>query len=81
MLLTKVIVSDLHDVVDFGLDEVEEGRDASFGRLLHLDGTTADGANRLAHEVDVNLGRVPKEEQLKYHTLNYLTHYNGIMLY
>ena len=49
----------LHDVVDLGLDEVEQRADAAFRRLLHLDGTTSDGAHRLAHKVHVNLCSIP----------------------
>jgi len=56
----KFYKPNLNDVVDFGLDEVEQSGDASLGGLLHLDGAAADGANRLPHEVDVDLGGVPE---------------------
>ena len=45
----------LHDVVDLGLDEVEQRADAAFRRLLHLYGAASDGAHGLAHKVHVNL--------------------------
>ena len=51
----------LNNVVDFGLDEVEQGRDASFGRLLNFDGASADGSNGFPHEVDINLSGIPKQ--------------------
>ena len=45
----------LHDVVDFGLDELKENPDAALGRSLELDGASSDGADGLADEVDVDL--------------------------
>ena len=53
----------LHDVVDLGLNEVEQRADAAFRRLLHLDGAASDGAHRLAHKVHVNLRGVPTNTQ------------------
>ena len=48
----------LHDVVDLGLDELEQHVDAPLRGALELDGAAADGAHRAAHELDVDLGRV-----------------------
>lgn len=52
----------LDDVGDLGGDEVEEDVDAGLCGLFELDGELADGADGLADEVDVDLGRVPVAE-------------------
>ncbi len=52
-------LSYLNNVVNFGLDEVEQGRDTPFGRLLNFDGTSANGSNGLSHKVDVDFGSIP----------------------
>ena len=49
----------LDDVADARRDEVEQDVDAALCGLLDLDGALTDGPDRLAHEVDVDLGRVP----------------------
>ena len=48
----------LHNVVDLGLDKVEEHLDAALGSLLELDGAASDGAHGLAHELDIDFCRI-----------------------
>ncbi len=55
------MILNLNDVVDFRLDEVQQGGDATLGGLLHFDGATADGSNGLPDEVNVHLGGVPEQ--------------------
>ena len=48
----------LHHVVDLGLDELQQHLDAPLRGTLQLDGTAADSAHTLAHEVHVHFRRV-----------------------
>ena len=49
----------LHDIVDFGLYQVQQRAHTTLGRLLHLDGTTTDCTHRLTHKVDINFCCIP----------------------
>jgi len=44
----------LDDVVDLCLDQVEQDFNAAVGGPLNLHGTNANGADGLAHKVDIN---------------------------
>jgi len=44
----------LHDIVDFGLNQVKQSAHTTLGCLLYLDGTSADGTYRLPHKVHIN---------------------------
>jgi hypothetical protein len=48
----------LDDIVDLGLDEVEERRDAALGGPVHAHGNATNGADCAPHKLDVHLGRV-----------------------
>jgi len=49
----------LYNVVDLGVDQVQQDVHASLGGGLDLDGASANGAHGLAHEVNVDFRGVP----------------------
>jgi len=49
----------LDNVVDFGLNQVQQRAHTTLGSLLHLNGTAADSTHRLAHEVNIHFSCIP----------------------
>uniref|UniRef100_A0A915LB25 Uncharacterized protein n=1 Tax=Romanomermis culicivorax TaxID=13658 RepID=A0A915LB25_ROMCU len=49
----------LNDVVDFSLYQIQQGLDASFGRLFNFNSATSNGTDGFPNEIDVNLSSVP----------------------
>ena len=44
-----------HHIVDLGLDQIQQGGDASLSTLLYLDSTSANSPDRLPDKVTSNL--------------------------
>ena len=53
----------LHDVVDFGLNEVKQRAHTTLGCLFHLDSTAADRTHGLPHKVNVDFRCIPEYHQ------------------
>jgi hypothetical protein len=52
----------LDNVVDFGLNQVQQCADTSLSSLFNLDSTTPDCTYGLPDKVHINFSRIPREE-------------------
>lgn len=59
----------LDNIVDFGLNELDQRGHTLLGRLFDLNGASADGSHRFAHKVHVDLSGVSEMEFEKFKRL------------
>ena len=55
----------LHNIVDLGLDKVQERADTALCSLLHFDGAPTNCTHRLAHKVHVHLRCIPEGQNAR----------------
>jgi len=48
----------LHDIVDLGLNEVQQSAHASLSRHVYFDSATTDSSDRLSYKIHINLGSI-----------------------